>query len=419
MKRCLILLTTCFPFTSGEPYLEAELPRLAARFSHIYIFTVGLEPNAAPTQMLPENVTAYNCARLSRTRGKITDFLRGLPTVLFLPRLPQADLREAGHSPAKRAFLGYFLSRVRRHTDEITAYLDRMGFSGFDEVCLYSYWFFVAAAVGARLRDVLRQKGVPTKCISRAHSYDLYTYANRLRYLPCRTMLLEKTDAVYICSADGHQYLSERYPEFAHKMHISYLGTEGGTLTAGSGDGVFRILTCSRTIPLKRLDRLCDALLLLQYSGDAIEWTHIGDGPALAALQSKAQSLHLAAPVRFTGALSHDNVLQYYRTHPVDLFVNLSSREGLPVAVMEALSFGVPAAVTNVGGCKELIRDGQNGYLLAADFSDEALAAVLQKAISAAASMREAAYDTWCRKFSAAHNYSQFIDAIEDGSANS
>ena len=46
-----------------------------------------------------------------------------------------------------------------------------------------------------------------------------------------------------------------------------------------------------------------------------------------------------------------------------DLFMNVSSSEGLPVSIMEAFSFGIPALVTAVGGNPEIVQEGA-GILL-------------------------------------------------------
>ena len=412
MKRCAILITTGFPFASGEPYLEAEIPVLAETFSRVLIFTIGLSPDRTAALPLPENVTAFNCARSGRRANRLRDLLGGLPTVFRLPELPEADRREVGASPVRRLFLGYFLSRVRRHTAEIAAVLSDTDLSEFDDVLVYGYWLFVAAACGVRLRSVLHSRGAKrVHAISRAHGYDLYAYANRLGYLPCRTALLQSLDAVYPCSRDGAAYLRERYPAFADKIRPALLGTDGGVQTDGSTDGVFRILTCARTVPLKRLDLLARALQTLG-ADRPVEWTHIGDGPSLPALRKIAQTFPAGVTAQFTGALAHADVLRYYRTHPVDLFVLVSTREGLPVSVMEALSFGVPAVVTDVGGCTELVRDGENGYVLPAQLSPQQLGQILLRAMEDGARMRAAAFTTWQSRFVARENYLRFAQEI-------
>lgn len=416
MSRCLVLVTTAFPFASGEPYLEAEIPFLAEAFSRVLIFTIGLHPDRQTALPLPENVTAYNCARLSPKQARALDTLRGASAVLSPPDILPDDLNEAGRSPLRRTFLGYFCARAKRHAQEIETILGQIDFSAFCETVVYGYWFFVAAAAAVRVSAALRQRGVRVaRVVSRAHGYDLYPYANRLNYLPCRRTLLEALDAVYPCSENGADFLRSRYPAYAQKIRPAFLGTGGGAPQNGSADGTFRLLTCARTVPLKRLDRLVQTLCAMRPT-QPLEWTHIGDGPLLQSLQKGARRLPDAVTARFTGALPHTQVLDFYRTHPVDLFVLLSTREGLPVSVMEALSFGVPAVVTDVGGCTELIRDGENGYVLPADFSNALLQSTLERAMRQAQSMREAAFRTWQSRFTA-DNFRLFADLLSDHSS--
>ena len=414
MSRCLVLITTAFPFASGEPYLETEIPFLAAAFSRVLIFTIGLHPDRQTALPLPENVTAYNCARFAPKQARALDTLHGASAILSPPDgvLPD-DLHEAGRSLLRRAFLGYFCAREKRHAAEIETILEQIDFSEYDEAVVYGYWFFVAAATAVRAGASLRQRGMRrVQVISRAHGYDLYPYANRLNYLPCRSTLLESLDAVYPCSENGAAFLRERYPAYAGKIRPALLGTDGGAPQNGSTDGVFRLLTCARTVPLKRLDRLAQTLCDMR-PAHPIEWTHIGDGPQLPALQKTAQHFPAGVTAHFTGELPHAQVLRFYREHPVDLFVLLSTREGLPVSVMEAQSFGVPAIVTDVGGCTELIRDGENGYVLPASFSDALLRSTLERAMRSPQTMRDAAFRTWQTRFTA-DNYRQFATMLSE-----
>jgi len=56
--------------------------------------------------------------------------------------------------------------------------------------------------------------------------------------------------------------------------------------------------------------------------------------------------------------------MKYYENNGVDLFINLSDIEGIPVSVMEAMSYGIPSIARDVGGISELVINGLNGILL-------------------------------------------------------
>lgn len=66
-------------------------------------------------------------------------------------------------------------------------------------------------------------------------------------------------------------------------------------------------------------------------------------------------------------------ILTGYRTdvaafyHMADIFLFPSYREGLPVAVMEAMASGLPVIATDIRGSRDLIEDGVNGVLLDPD----------------------------------------------------
>ena len=67
-----------------------------------------------------------------------------------------------------------------------------------------------------------------------------------------------------------------------------------------------------------------------------IQWTHIGGGKGFNALQQQLQQLPANLTVHLTGAITNREVIGHYLHHPVDIFVNVSASEGLPVSIMEA-----------------------------------------------------------------------------------
>ena len=81
------------------------------------------------------------------------------------------------------------------------------------------------------------------------------------------------------------------------------------------------------------------------------------------AVKAIAESFGPTVSAKLLGRISNSEVLRYYRENPVDLFINLSESEGVPVSIMEALAHGVPVVATDVGGSAEIIDTG-NGRVV-------------------------------------------------------
>lgn len=106
-----------------------------------------------------------------------------------------------------------------------------------------------------------------------------------------------------------------------------------------------------------------------------------GGGPELETLRSLAASLGLSARVRFTGELRHEALSDVYNA--ADALALLSSREGWPNVLLEAMACGTPAVAANAGGAREVIREPAAGRVLA-ERTPEAAASALRAVIAAA-----------------------------------
>ena len=70
-------------------------------------------------------------------------------------------------------------------------------------------------------------------------------------------------------------------------------------------------------------------------------------------LKSVAEKYNVTEQVKFLGTIPHDKVFEWLDT--IDIYVQPSSTEGLPRALIEAMSRGLPAFGSNVGGIPELL----------------------------------------------------------------
>ena len=98
----------------------------------------------------------------------------------------------------------------------------------------------------------------------------------------------------------------------------------------------------------------------------------VGEGRQQEDLRRRVRELDLAGTVRFLG--TRRDLPEIYRA--LDLFVQPSLWEGLPLALLKAMGAGLPVVATRVSGSREAIVDGVNGFLVAPG-DPEALARAL------------------------------------------
>lgn len=91
-----------------------------------------------------------------------------------------------------------------------------------------------------------------------------------------------------------------------------------------------------------------------------IHLTFIGEGPLFDKAVSQAKKMKLEDYVTFLGARTDvEELLPNY-----DLFLLLSNWEGFPISIIEAMRAGLPIMASDVGGVREAVHDGKNGWLI-------------------------------------------------------
>ncbi|WP_329567466.1 glycosyltransferase family 4 protein [Kitasatospora sp. NBC_01266] len=114
--------------------------------------------------------------------------------------------------------------------------------------------------------------------------------------------------------------------------------------------GPLRLLFVGRLGAQKNVARLLDALPLLR---EPVRLRIVGDGELRGQLTAQADRLGLGDRVEFTGGLLGARLTAAYRE--ADAFVLPSDREGMPLAVLEAMAAGLPVVATDVPGSAELL----------------------------------------------------------------
>ncbi|MDX9752075.1 MAG: glycosyltransferase, partial [Flavobacteriales bacterium] len=241
-----------------------------------------------------------------------------------------------------------------------------------------------------------------------AHGSDLYTERHANGRIPYRAWQVRQADRVICIARHGADYLRARFPAHAGKVEVAHLGTMDHGPGPWAPADALRIVSCAYLRPPKRIHLLARALAQVRRP---VHWTHFGDGPDRSALDEAVAALPPHITVDMPGNVVPEEVIAWYRRNPADLFVHLSGHEGVPVAMMEAISFGIPVWANDVGGVAELLRPPA-GKLLPADIDPARLAALLDGPEAdhwRQAEVRRDVRAYWQEQFSAEANFVRIV----------
>jgi colanic acid/amylovoran biosynthesis glycosyltransferase len=397
----LILFTTNFPLGASEQFLECEILYLSQTFEKITIvpLTASGRPNARP---LPGNVTFLPPMLSFGLNDKRPLALKGLfnnspmwPFVLDL-------FAKGGYKNPVRFMHWLSATTIARATfasDSFKKMIDRVT----SDTLFYFYWGDKSSA----LCPLLKKTFPGNKSIVRFHGSDLYEVKSP-GYMPFREQLVKNLDLAVFVSENGRQFFRNKFPSIGNRTLLARLGVLDHGTAKYSNDGIFRIVTCSNMVRIKRLHLLVEALRKVHFP---VEWHHFGDGELMNEIKALAQQLPGNIKTIFPGLVTNKELLTFYQGNPVDLFVNTSSTEGIPVSIMEALSFGIPVAAPAVGGISEIV-NGNHGCLLSCEATPNEISQAIIDCNSLTRQKREgkriAARIFWAKNFDANVNYSEF-----------
>ncbi|MBL4586779.1 MAG: glycosyltransferase [Flavobacteriales bacterium] len=412
--RHLVILCSNFPFGFGEPFLDVELNYLTSHFTQITICTTSEESEKSKHQFeVPEHVNVVSVKPTISWFEKAFSVWR----LLFDSEIREEirTIKNAYHSPVSWGKLKTMLVSKLRAL-KIKSALQKV-VSTNENTFFYSYW----ADDAALALSYLKTENSSITAFCRLHGWDLYFERSFYHYLPFRKRIFNGLDAVFAISENGRNYLLSHFDTIIDKGRIyqSRLGirTVDKFEEHGRSFRRFKLISCSNLIPIKRVELIVKALSHIKEL--EVDWVHFGDGTELEEIRKMSDNLlqnKENIDFHFPGRIPNWEVLQYYSNHMVDLFVTLSRYDGIPVSIMEAMSFGIPAVATNVGGVSEIVINGKTGFLLDQEVSPKDVAEVIEHVAAMKTedyeSMRKEAKNVWGTFYSADINYPDFCKRI-------
>lgn len=384
-KPRLVLLTNFYPFRKGEEYLDAEIPVLLERFPEIVLIPLMVGKKEKQTRVLPKRVQVLVPGH---GHGKADRLLLFLGNALrALKNLKALGVEDKGRGK-RFLYTWYFEARSLGVASSLIKLWKKSPYVG-KSFHLYSYWFYLTARVG---RELKRADSACLSFLSRAHRYDVDSEAAPLRFLPLRPFLLMSVDKVYTVCDTHKELLLRLYKEAEGKVEKARLGVKDsfGRREGEREHTSKHLIGISALRPVKRIPLLMEAFSLLRREEPDLifHYDHYGISEEELTLSEELRSF-----VSLKGHLPHEELLNIMRDTPYDLFINVSSSEGIPVSGIEAAAASIPLLLTDAGGNRELLdmRSGKkveegmlrcaNGILLKKSTSAELLKNALKRAL--------------------------------------
>jgi glycosyltransferase involved in cell wall biosynthesis len=262
------------------------------------------------------------------------------------------------HDPRSALGLAPFVAALWRAAQRAAPALD----------ALVSHWALPCALVAGAVRPRLRHLAV-------LHSADVFL----LERLPGRGALAQRiargADALLFSSRDlRSRFLAllaaVQRAEVSGRCHVCAMGIEPATPMTESRAALrerldirpLTLLSLGRLIPLKGVAHAIDAVAAARDATLIVA----GAGPEADAL--RAQARMRGAPVRFVGEVQGQ--LKRELLYAADAFLLPSivlpsgRSEGMPTTLLEAMDHGLPVIASDVGGVRDVVSDGENGWLL-------------------------------------------------------
>lgn len=349
--------------TKRIAYLTSRFPKITETFILYEILELerlGMQVEVFPLIHEQESVAHAEAQDVIDRAHYSTLFSRAVLAAqgYWLRRRPLAYL-----SVWARALIGNvqspkFLSRALVVVPQAVWFAQQMRELGVEHV--HAHW----ATHPALAAFVVRQlAGVPYSFT--AHAHDIYVE---------RPMLGEKLRAasfVVTISEYNHKLLREWYGDLADKVSVIHCGVDLDVFQprAERPQGNPLVIVCVASLQDYKGHRyLIDACANLKASGRTFQCLLIGDGELRPEIEAQIAQHGLQNEVKLLGHQPRDRVSTIIAKADVMVLPSVTTangkREGIPVALMEALATELPVVATSISGIPELIVDGETGMLV-------------------------------------------------------
>ena len=348
MNNKILLITDIYPYHGGEEFIESEINVWSDKNKPLIIAPVNSNEYVRET---PKNINVINSLNGSKKRTLYFKvFFMLLNSGVFIEELKSCNNQKKLN--IKNIFL------ILKDTYLIFYYYKILEGIVEDKKIetIYTYWNQKQTYASLLLKRKKKIKYV----VSRCHRYDIYENEREGKYIPYKRVFKNDIDKLFTISLDQITYLQNTFGFTNEKLDLSRLGVEcQHQLSLVSDLNCINILSVSYIRKVKNIKVIYEIAesLACNNLGYRIKWTHIGGAEKDFLKTYKIENLSKIKnlEINFLGKKTNSEIKDFYKKNQIDLFINSSISEGVPVSIMEAMSFGVPVYGSNVGSTKELL----------------------------------------------------------------
>jgi N-acetyl-alpha-D-glucosaminyl L-malate synthase BshA len=278
--------------------------------------------------------------------------------------------------------------------------------------------YAVPHATSAYLAKEMRRP-CDVRTVTTLHGTDITLVGVKPSFFEITRFSIEKSDRVTAVSA----WLREKtYESFSTTKEIdvvhNFVDSEQFRPFAArkergpfAKEGEFVIMHASNFRPVKNVPTIIRVFGEL-HRRFPVKLLMVGDGPELHRAETMVRERNLSQAVHFVGAQEYlEDILPL-----ADLFLLPSEHESFGLAALEAMSAGVAVVATDVGGTREVIRHGENGFLHSPRDVDGMVATIgaLLEAPERLGAIEDAARRTAVEEFPVARAVERYLAIYEE-----
>jgi colanic acid/amylovoran biosynthesis glycosyltransferase len=331
----IIYVTACLPFGPAEAFVIDELKELLRRHEVLIVPRSPAKPGPHGIELVPHSRReSILSARVLRTAAWVS------------MRMPTRVAKSCGYLLRSRSARNLARNAV---VVPKALWLAQVA-SEWAADHIHCHWAGTTATMTLIASTI---SGVPWSLT--AHRSDIVG----------NNLLVEKAASasmVRAISQDGKKMLIERGVKPEGMINVLPMGVAVPVLCRFTPPERPIVLCPADLLAVKGHRYLLHAWRILHDRGIHAELWLAGQGELRSELQQLAESLGISHAVKFLGTMPHAELLEHYANNVVSAVVLASielgdgCHEGIPVSLVEAMSYGIPVVATRTGGIPELIQ---------------------------------------------------------------